>query len=158
MRNICLTLSRFAISAWVGAACLFVVTTLKEVHSPQLDSVAKAELAVLRFPVYYMFAFGLVAVAVVTFAAAPHSISKVRRILSVGIAALVLLLTTIDYFWIYQPLAGMTAAVQEARPAEFVALHQASKWINTTQICISLVAALLLCWPAGGVQEPSQNT
>lgn len=148
MRNLCLTLSRFAISAWVGAACLFVLTTLKEVHSPKLDSVTKAELVTLRFPVYYAFAFGLIAAALILAAFHAPNASKVQRSVSLAILALILALTVIDYVWIYRPLEQMTAAVQQARPATFVSLHKASKWINTIQICLSLAAALIVCWPA----------
>ena len=79
VRSLCLTISRFAISAWVGAACLFVVTTLKEVRSPQLDSVTKSELAVLRFPVYYTFAFSLVVVALILAVCSLQSMPARRR-------------------------------------------------------------------------------
>ena len=147
MRNLCLTLSRFAVSAWVGAACLFVLTTLMEVHSPKLDSVTKAELVTLRFPVYYMFAFGLTATAFITAVCWSSAVSKLKRWSSLSLLLLILTMTVIDYIWIYKPLEQMTAAVQQARPATFVSLHKASKWINTVQICLSLAAALVICWP-----------
>jgi hypothetical protein len=157
VRNLCLTLSRFTIAAWVGAAALFVVTTLSEVHSPNLDSVAKAELAVLRFPAYYMFAFGLVAAALILSACWPTTVSKLKRWTASSLLMLILILTGIDYVWIYTPLVQMTAAVDEARPAAFVSLHETSKWINTSQICVSIVAALTVCWPGAIPAEASRH-
>ena len=58
-------LSRFCITAWTGAASLFVVATLLEVRSSELDSTTKSILATLRFPAYYLFAFALVTPALV---------------------------------------------------------------------------------------------
>ncbi|MEZ6132107.1 MAG: hypothetical protein R3C59_25890 [Planctomycetaceae bacterium] len=146
-------LSRFAMSAWVGAAALFVVTTLREVHSPQLDSATKSELAVLRFPGYYMFAFSLVAAALVFGLCASPAVSKFRRRTTLSLVGIVLVLTAIDYEWVYGPLAHMTAAVEEARPASFVNYHRASKWLNTAQVSLSAIAALLMCWPVTAGDE-----
>ena len=155
MRSLCLTISRFAISAWVGAASLFVVTTLKEVRSPQLDSVTKAELAVLRFPVYYTFAFSLIAVALVLAAASLQSISPRRRWGAISLVLFAFLLSVVDYVWIYKPLEAMTAIVDQSRPAEFVTYHRASKWINSVQVSVSAVAALAICWPVPEKKESS---
>jgi len=156
VRNLCFTLSRFAISAWVGAAALFVVTTLREVHSPQLDSATKSELAVLRFPGYYMFAFSLVTAALVFAVCGAGAMGKARRWISIGLVGLVLILTGVDYLWVYQPLAEMTAAVEEARPASFVDYHRASKWLNTAQVSLAAIAALVMCWPAATTKPETE--
>lgn len=147
MRNLCISLSRFCIAAWVGAAALFVVTTLKEVRAPQLDSTTKAELAVLRFPGYYQFGFALLILALVLSIAWPATVSRVRRYSVVALLIAALLVTCADYFIVFQPLLKMTAAVDQARPANFVQYHEASKWLNTVQVTLAAAAALLLSWP-----------
>ena len=147
MRHLCLTLSRFALSAWVGAACLFIVTTLQDVHSPDLDSVDKAEIAVQRFPVYYNFAFSLLGTALVLAVCGLHRVTGLRKYTILLLVLLPVALTAIDYVWVYKPLEAMTANVEQARPAQFVDLHSASKWINTVQVSASVIAALALCWP-----------
>ncbi len=147
MRNLFLTLSRFAVAAWVGAACLFVVVTLQDVQSPDLSSIEKARVAVQRFPIYYQFAFGLL-IPGILLATIGLSRSDGKRCWPVRILVLLpLLLVTADYFWIYLPLETMTAATDEARPATFVDYHKASKWINAVQVSASLIAAVALCWP-----------
>lgn len=154
MRNLCLSLSRSCIAAWVGAAALFVVTTLKEVRAPQLDSTTKAELAVLRFPGYYQFGFGLIIVALLLSMAWPTSVSRVKRYSVVSLLVAGLLVMCADYFVVFQPLLEMTAAVDQARPANFVQYHEASKWLNTVQVTLSAAAALLLSWPMGPERAP----
>jgi hypothetical protein len=57
MKSLCLTVARFAVCAWVGAAALFVVAGVREVTSQQLDSMSRDVLVPLRFGLYY--AFGL---------------------------------------------------------------------------------------------------
>ncbi|MCA9050660.1 MAG: hypothetical protein KDA89_18105 [Planctomycetaceae bacterium] len=142
--------SRFAISAWVGAACLFIATTLQDVHSTTLDSVAKAELAVQRFPVYYNFAFVLLGIAFVLGCCGLITASTTRKGVTLQLLLLPLVLTAIDYVWIYQPLDAMTVNVQQARPAQFVTFHSASKWINIVQVSASVIAAIAVCWPVSG--------
>ncbi len=147
MRSLCLTVSRFALSAWVGAATLFVVTTLREVQSPNLTSPTKAHLAALRFPPYYALAFSLIGVALLCAMVGLRSAGRWRQVSAVSLIALALLLTTADYHWVYKPLEQMTAAAEQSRPANFVSYHHASKWINAVQVTVSMIAALTVCWP-----------
>jgi hypothetical protein len=53
-----------------------------------------------------------------------------------------------DYIWVYQPLAGMIDPPGGTKPASFVTYHNASKWINETNVTLVLIAAVLLSWPA----------
>ncbi len=151
MRDLCAALSRVACSAWVGAAVLFVVTSLKEVRSPQLDSGTKALLATLRFPSYYLFGFGLIGSALLlTLLAGRGQTAPLRSSRwAAGLLLLALLVMGIDYLVVYTPLAEMTAMAGEARPANFVNYHRWSMWLNTAHLGVSLVAALVLCWPRG---------
>ena len=150
MGQLCLMLARTATSAWVGAAVLFVITSVREVRYAGFDSATRDILAALRFPPYYLFGFtavgiGLVATAI---ALAAARISRLR-----GAAALVLLiaaalLMAVDYVWIYGPLAEMIVPPGAPKPARFQTLHVASEWINTADVALVLLAALLLNWPA----------
>lgn len=148
MRNLAIAISRGAYSAWIGAACLFVVITLQDVQSPDLSSIEKARIAVQRFPVYYQFAFGLLVVGFVLSFAGANSRRGRRSLLAQCLLALPLLVVTVDYFFIYLPLEEMTAATDDARPASFVSYHKASKWINAVQVLTTLVAAVVLCLPS----------
>ena len=143
IKNLCWTLSRFAITAWVGASALFVVTAIQEASSLKFDSVVKAELATLRFPTYYAFAFALV-VAALVFAVAAGKVQS-RVYLGLLIAALALLVA--DYFLVYRPLHSMTALVEQARPANFNQYHTAAKWTNAAGFIIWFIASLVACWP-----------
>ncbi len=153
-QNLCLAASRFAISAWVGAACIFIATTLQDVHSTTMDSVAKAELAVQRFPVYYNFAVGLMGAAFLLGICGLTKATTQRKAITIQLLLLPLVLTVIDYIWVYQPLEAMTVNVQEARPAQFITFHTASKWINIVQVSASVIAAIAVCWPVGQRKEP----
>ena len=95
MRKFCLTMARLAVPAWVGAASLFVMTTLAEVRSPDLDSIAKSHLAVLRFPLYYLFAFTLLVTALVCFTLAAGSVPPVRRRVALSLLAAAVVLVSI---------------------------------------------------------------
>jgi len=66
MKSVCLTIARFALAAWVGAALIFVVTAIQEVRYPGFDSETKSAVATIRFPTYYVFGFGLVIVGLVS--------------------------------------------------------------------------------------------
>src|SRR5262245_19359235 len=70
MQRLSLTIARFALSAGIGGAMLFVVKSVREATSPAFDSVIKNELAALRFPPYYLFGFVLVGLGLICGAAA----------------------------------------------------------------------------------------
>ena len=157
MNQLCLSISRFALSAWSGAATLFVVTAIREVTSTVLDSTDKAHLAVMRFPAFYAFAFTLLGVAAL---AGGISLCGQRRLRTatrvlIGLSFSAFVLLIIDYVWIYRPLAEMTAAVQDARPASFVAYHRASMWINAAQLGASLAGAFLACGLESTIAQPA---
>ena len=148
IRKLCLTISRFALAAWVGAAALFVITSVIEVRS--FDSTTRATLALLRFPAYYACGFALIATALITGLAACTDAARTRRATktAMGLIALALLLMYIDYVWIYRPMVGMIEIPQAARPAGFQDYHKASMYINAVDVGCCMIAALLLCWPA----------
>lgn len=57
MRNDFIAFTRFLISAWIGAAVLFVITGVQEITNKNLTSDVRDILALIRFPSYYIFGF-----------------------------------------------------------------------------------------------------
>jgi len=149
MTNFCLMVSRYSLTAWVGAAVLFVVTAVQEATSDQFDSPTLSNLALVRFPAYYLFGFVLIALALFFGCLARNhaDVGRRRMRFCLILVALALLMMLADYFWIYSPMRDMLAVPTEARPARFVDLHQASKYVNAVQIGICLLAAAMLNWP-----------
>jgi hypothetical protein len=151
MFRISIGVARFALSAWVGAAALFVVTGVSEVRAPELDSYVRDILVGVRFPAYYVFGFTLVGLAALaTFAAALSATVKPgRQWCLAAIVIFSLLVMAVDYVWVYQPLFEMITPPGQSRPAEFMNYHTASKWMNLGSICLCALAAITLCGQNG---------
>lgn len=152
MRTISLTLCRILLSAWVGAGILFVIVAVREVTSPEFTSLTKSQLALLRFPVYYVFGTTawLLSMVSLLIAYGHQSLQKWQWVLSLillGIAGAVLL---IDYALVYLPLAEMTRQFDQPRTPRFDYYHKASMWINTLQLMLSLVTAMIISTPLQG--------
>lgn len=154
VRKTCLTVVRFSLAAWVGAAAMFVFVVLLPLRSVELDSQQKAQLPLLLFPGYYAFGFGLLSTAVACgIIARPVCRSSRLRAFWLALAVLALVTLAADRVWIYTPLASMIGeelATGNARPAAFLAYHQYSRWFNTAVWLLSLLAALGACWPQYG--------
>ena len=148
-------LTRFLITCWVGAAALFVITTIVETRSPLLDSETKGLLALMRFPHYYQFGFATVGAAWLFgwFA----KFGRARYWCYQLLLSVVLVLMLVDYFVIYLPLEEMLKLAEAARPANFQTLHEYSKQINHAHVSGSLLAALIVCWP-NRVCQKSETT
>lgn len=149
MRNAFLATARIALTAWVGAAALFVVVGIREVTSERTElqsSPVKDALVLVRFPAYYACGFALVTLSLLGSLTA-GSLSGKRRWLIVLLVGTSLVLMITDYFWVYRPLAEMITPPGKARPGQFVAYHEASKWINAAGIALCFVAAVLLSLP-----------
>jgi len=161
MKSICLLLSRFFLSAWVGAAALFVTTSVREVTSgiSQLrDSTIRNALVQVRFPSYYLFGFSLVGAAFVcSLLAWKHTtiISKLRLSVSILLMFAALGVMSYDYFQVYLPLEKMVTPAEKAKPAEFVETHEQSKMLNYVDVSLCFVAAILLCYPTRIKKQPA---
>ena len=150
-----LFLARSCISAWVGAASLFVVVGIIEVTQGGFDSATKDSLVVLRFPAYYVFGVALVSTGWIgtCLAGSSSEFSGKYRIGVIAVLSLVLACMIVDYIWIYLPLAQMVTPPGQSKPAIFVQYHQASKWINLVGLKLCLIAIGLLNWPAYAVRR-----
>lgn len=150
---------RFCLSAWVGAAALFVVTGVREVTSPQFDSIVRNQLAALRFPAYYAFGFALVPAALLTaLTLSIRGTGRGRARWIAGLCALALLVMLFDWFRIYLPLEAMMRIPEGSKPAEFRTYHEWSKYLNFLSVGLCFVAALLSCLEhsSAGSVEPAR--
>ncbi|WP_298867698.1 hypothetical protein [uncultured Gimesia sp.] len=149
MQSFSLVLIRFCLSAWVGAAVIFVITGVQDVTFKHFDSLVRDQLISLHFPVYYTIAWVLL-VGSILGCLGIRKIKEISRFRSNLIFCLVLIilgLSLIDYFWIYTPLESMITPPGSPRPAEFRSYHQASKYINSLNILLTVVAAILVNLP-----------
>lgn len=148
MQRVCLTIARVALSAWIGAAALFVVTSIAEQRSTAFGSDVKNVLATLRFPSYYCFGFVLVGLGLAAGAIGVDRLQNQRRwIALVGCLVLALLLMLVDYFAVYSPLYAIVTEPSGVRDARFMQLHRWSEQINTIDVTLCLIAAIAVCWP-----------
>ncbi len=149
MQRFFLMLARFALSAWIGAAALFVCTSISEQISPTFDSDIKNTLAAIRFPWYYGFGFALVGMGFVgSLIGVQRTNQKCRWSVIIASLVLALLLMVFDYVSIYTPLHEIVTSPSAVRDARFVELHRWSERINTIDILLCLIASLTLCWPS----------
>lgn len=139
---------RFLLAAWVGAAALFVITSVAEQTSPAFDSVTRDQLATVRFPLYYRFGFAAVIAAmgscVIAFVTADGK--ERRKWLVVGIiAGLSGVLMLADFRMIYQPLQDLITPPGKARTPDFTRLHNASRYANQVHVGLIMFAAVISC-------------
>lgn len=151
MRSLYLTIARFCVTAWVGAAVLFVITSIREVTSDYQSMTSEIEniLATVRFPPYYVMGFLLVTMGTVScglYLKHPHGRSK-RMGICMMLLILALMTMLVDYVFVYLPLVEMITPPERAKPAEYEFYHNASKYINAFDIGLCLIVALLLCLP-----------
>lgn len=151
---------RFLLAAWVGAAALFVITSVAEQTSSSFASVTRDQLATIRFPLYYRFGFlslltALAAggVAVVT---APSG-QKRKWIVTTVLTALSAALMAADYHFIYQPLQALIIPPGNVRTTEFQSLHNWSRYANQLHVGIAMFAAILSSIPRMYAPDPEAS-
>lgn len=154
MSRFALTIARFAASAWVGAAVLFVINGVQQATSGQFESMTTDQLVLLRFPAYYVMGFVLVGAALIGSAVSGEALSFRRRGVLLALFGLALVVMLFDYLVVYLPLAEMINPPGKSRPQGFQTLHHWSKLINSAVVGLVLLGAMLLCWPSRKVTEP----
>ncbi|MEZ6045127.1 MAG: hypothetical protein R3C11_06010 [Planctomycetaceae bacterium] len=157
VRQLCFMLSRFFLSAWVGAAAIFVVTSIVEQTSEEFDSLVRDQLALMRFPYYYLFGFILLGGSLGTLLLTDRSKFWIRWWISVGLLVVTLVIVLIDYFAIYMPLQNMISPPGTARTPEFESYHNYSKYINELHVTLALITALILCSVGMGQGKASKK-
>lgn len=151
---LCLVWSRLAFAGWVGGAVLFVMAGVAEVLHPGFDSMIKDQLVTVRFPLYY--AFGAVLIGTGTLSATGYWFLSGHRLSGwrcssprwpLLLAWLGLALMLWDYLTVYLPLAALVTPPGKPRTQEFDHLHHWSMYINTVELLLFALAAVLLNWP-----------
>ncbi|QDU80899.1 hypothetical protein Pla110_26350 [Polystyrenella longa] len=145
LRQLSFVLSRLLISGWVGAAALFVVTSVAEQTNSEFDSMVRDQLALIRFPYYYLFGFIMVGGSLGSLLFSDRSQYWMRWWISVGLLSLTLIIMLVDYFAIFMPLKDILSDAGGAKPQEFVAYHEYSEKINMLHVTLSLICACILC-------------
>lgn len=156
MQRFLIGIARFALSAWVGAAVLFVVVGVQEVRSPHISSTTRDVLVALRFPAFYWCGFVLVGTTLLAlFGSAWTGQTRQRRdaYLASGLVV-ALLIMVVDYFWVYLPLLDMVSPPGKPRPASFVDYHSMSKWLNFAALFVCSIVAWILCGIEPAKQKP----
>jgi hypothetical protein len=152
-----LMLIRILLSAWVGGAALFVITSIAEQRSPDFNSIIRDQLATIRFPLYYLFA--VLTLAPATLLLLFLSLFKSTRSMKSVILAIVLALASTsvavaDYVTVYRPLQEMITPPGNVRNQRFITLHEWSRHINEVHVSLAIAAALVTCGirlPGGSV-------
>lgn len=141
---------RFVLAMWVGAAALYVITSVAEQMSPDFDLRVRDQLALIRFPLYYRFGFGCHLVAVIAGMIAWRTAPENRRSTFLVVLSLVMLsglLMTLDLRLIYQPLAALITPPGQVRTDEFERLHNLSKRANMVHVMVIAFAGILSMLP-----------
>lgn len=150
MKCVAIVVCRLALAIWVGAAVLFVITSIAEQTSPQFDSTTRDQLATIRFPHYYRFAAGcLLTAAISGRIVVLKSAGRERRQFR-----LVFLLTLIatgimaaDHEWVYTPLQDEITPPGQPRTERFTELHARSTFVNEIHLALVAIAAIVACLP-----------
>lgn len=142
MTHFLLALARLCSAMWVGAALLFVATSVTEQMHPALDGDTKAMLALIRFPWYYGTGAVLLSIATIASFAAARRKAVIAAACALACALLVM---AADYLWIYRPLRDLLLPTSGGRGAEFGRLHAWSEWANSAGLLFSVIAAVILC-------------
>ncbi|MCA9110217.1 MAG: hypothetical protein KDA52_09735 [Planctomycetaceae bacterium] len=141
--------ARFALSAWVGAAVLFVINGVLLVTSPAFDSAGRDHIALIRFPPYYVTGAVLMGFTCAGLLAARGLTGLTNRrwatLLILTLLASAVILG--DYLWVYSPLAELITPPGSPRPQGFRTLHYASETVNSIQVALCLIAAMIANWP-----------
>lgn len=128
---------------------IFVITGVQDVTFPFFDSLIRDQLISLHFPTYYTMAWillggtflGCFGIRNIKF------FPRRRANLILSLVMIILGMSIVDYYCIYSPLEEMITPPGSPRPANFQAYHQASKYINSINILLSLAAAITVNLP-----------
>lgn len=161
LARVCLFTQRIFLAAWVGAAILFVVTSVAEQQFAGFGPGIRNQLALIRFPRYYAFGFAALGVSLLCGVLRVLSGRRDRLTwvaLSLTAAATGLMIA--DFLWVYRPLAELMTDLNRPRDDTFRQYHQASKYINAVGVLAAGIATGVVCRrhpePPGNAAEPAE--
>ena len=131
---------RLALAAWVGAAVLFVMTSVAEQVFPGFDGKVRDQLATIRFPYYYATGVSCCTIGLAS-GVLCRSLSR-RLTVALIIIAMASVVFALDYFCIYRPLQELISPPGQPRTDEFTQLHTWSRNVNMLHLLLVLLAAV----------------
>ncbi len=146
LNRVCVFVQRVLLCAWVGAAVLFVITSVAEQQFDGFASSIKNQLAMIRFPKYYVF--GSVALLTSLGCSTVRVASGERTRASFSVLLLLFaanVLMLIDFVFIYLPLHEIMVDLLRPRDDDFQWYHNASKYINSVGLLLTAIAAAIVC-------------
>lgn len=141
---------------WVGAAILFVITSVAEQTAPEFDSMIRDRLATIRFPYYYVYGFaslGIACLSAIGSLLLTKGCQRRRVIAALVFTAISAGVMSYDYQNVYLPLQKAITPPGQARSQEFMDLHQQSTRINITHLTLALLAAIIAASQPRGSNE-----
>ncbi|MCR9198646.1 MAG: hypothetical protein NXI04_08390 [Planctomycetaceae bacterium] len=159
LTRVSITILRFLLAAWIGAAVLYVITSVAEQTSEHFDSRIRDQLAALRFPLYYQFGFVMHAAALVCGLLVTARALAHRARFAIVSALIVLSLAgiTLDYLFVFQPLLELITPAGQVRTQEFVRLHNLSRYANQAHIMVMMIAGVVAAWPLPARRESDER-
>ncbi|MEO2034325.1 MAG: hypothetical protein ABGZ35_19790 [Planctomycetaceae bacterium] len=140
-----LVVMRLMLAAWVGAAVLFVLTSVAEQMFTEFNSTVRDQLATIRFPLYY--ATGITC-CTLTLAAGVLCRSLSRRLTAaLVLATLAGIVFGLDYWFVYRPLQELIIPAGQPRTEQFTQLHTWSRNVNALHLLLVLTAAVQAALP-----------
>lgn len=146
-----LAVMRIALAAWVGAAVLFVLTSIAEQVFPQFSSTVRDQLATIRFPFYYAVGTAACTVALAS-GVLCRSFSR-RLTAALVVVALASVVFALDYWFIYRPLQALIIPPGQPRTEEFERLHRWSANVNFLHLLLMLTAAIQTSIPLRRIRQ-----
>lgn len=141
-----LVILRLSLAMWVGAAVLFVITSVAEQTSPHFDSLVRDQLATIRFPYYYQFGFvtqGTACLTAISLLLLTTGCQRKRVLAALVFTAISVVVMTYDYQSVYLPLQKLIIPPGQPRSQEFTELHVMSRNINIAHVCLALWGAIV---------------
>lgn len=148
MKSVALVALRTVLSFWLGAAVLFVATSIREITSPRISEASREVLPAVRFPLYYGFGIScvLLALGLTVYLLRTRVWGQIRNGTMIALVSILALVTLADYFWVYRGLLDLMQSGQLDGP-RFELYHQLSMWVNALALGICAAAAALANWP-----------
>ena len=147
--RVCRAMARFGTAFWVGAALLFVLTSVAEQTSSQFAPFIRQQLAMVRFPWFYRVGGVVIAIT----ACSSLGIANKGRWGQVASAAIWLaaILMIIDCLFVYRPLVEQLRQTVLPASQRFENLHGVSEGLNAVEFLLMTAAALILQWLPEGI-------
>lgn len=137
---------RLLLAAWIGAAILFVITSVAEQTSEHFGSLVRDQLAAIRFPHYYFFGFCIhgasLAFCAVVMSGSPTAVRR-RFTIVAGFVLVSAIGMVADHALVYQPLLELITPPGQVRTPEFTRLHNLSRYANQAHLSVLLIAAVI---------------